>query len=207
MYESWRRAAARPWANERLVMIMVSTALVMSGQGAMAPVLPLFAKSLGVGVAGVGMTLSVFGLSRLLLNVPLGTLADRHGRRILLVSGPLVSALGMIGSGFAANLIELAVWRFVAGAGSAMYMTGAQIYLVDISNPENRARMIGANQAALLFGVSIGPGIGGLLAELLGLRAPFFAVGAASLVAMLYAWLRLPETRPLSPAPDSGTTD
>jgi MFS family permease len=100
------------------------------------------------------------------------------------------------GSGFAGDLIELALWRFVAGAGSAMYMTGAQIYLADISGPENRARVIGANQGALLFGVSIGPGIGGLIAELLGLRAPFFAVAVAAAVAALYAWLRLPETAP-----------
>jgi MFS family permease len=191
-----KRAAAWLRSNERLALIMVSTALVMAGQGAMAPVLPLFAKSLGVGAAGVGVTLSVFGLARALLNVPFGALADRRGRRTLLVNGPLVSALGMLGSGFAGDLIELVLWRFVAGAGSAMYMTGAQIYLADISGPENRARVIGANQGALLFGVSIGPGIGGLIAELLGLRAPFFAVAVAAAVAALYAWLRLPETAP-----------
>ncbi len=191
-----KRAAAWWRSNERLALIMVSTALVMAGQGAMAPVLPLFAKSLGAGVAGVGVTLSVFGLARALLNVPFGALADRRGRRTLLVNGPLVSALGMLGSGFAGDLIELALWRFVAGAGSAMYMTGAQIYLADIAGPENRARVIGANQGALLFGVSVGPGIGGLIAELLGLRAPFFAVAVAAAMAAFYAWLRLPETAP-----------
>ena len=201
MFEAPRRALGLLRENERLLMIMVSTVLVMAGQGAIAPVLPLFARSFGVGVAAVGMTLSAFGLARLLLNAPLGSLSDRHGRRLLLVSGPLVSAVGMIGSGFAIDIVQLCAWRFVAGAGSAMYMTGAQIYLVDISTEWNRARVIGTNQGALLFGVSIGPALGGLLADAYGLAVPFFVVGAAAGLAALYAYLRLPETRPAGPTP------
>jgi MFS family permease len=180
--------------NERLAMIMVTTALVMSGQGVVTPVLPLFASDFGASAAAVGLTLSIFALARLLLNVPLGLLADRRGRRILLAFGPLVTGLGMVGSGLAVGITDLLAWRFVAGAGSAMYMTGAQIYLADISTPATRARVMGANQAALLFGTSIGPAIGGALGELLGLRAPFFAVGFASLAASAYGYLRLPET-------------
>jgi MFS family permease len=175
---------------------MVSTVLVMSGQGVISPVLPLYAKSFGVGATEVGLTLSIFALARLLLNVPLGVVSDRRGRRPLLVAGPLVVGIGMIGSGFSADIPQLLVWRFVAGAGSAMYMTGAQIYLVDISTVENRARIIGTNQGALLLGVSIGPGIGGLLADLFGYQLPFFAVGGAAGFAALYSHLRLPETRP-----------
>jgi len=203
MFDRFRSVVALLQSNTRLTVILVSTALVMAGQGVMAPVLPLFASSFGVGAAAIGLTLSTFALARLLLNVPLGILSDRRGRRILLAGGPLVSAVGMIGSGTAGGLLELLAWRFIAGAGSAMYMTGAQIYLIDISTPANRARHIGANQGALLFGVSIGPAIGGLLAELFGFRVPFFAVGAASLLTASYAYLRLPETRTVTDAPDS----
>ncbi len=180
--------------NERVVLIMITTALVMSGQGVVSPVLPLFARDFGVSAAAIGLTLSIFALARLILNVPLGVLADRRGRRILLVCGPLVTGAGMVGSGFALGIVDLLAWRFLAGAGSAMYMTGAQIYLADISSPATRARVMGANQAALLFGTSIGPAIGGALGELYGLRVPFFAVGVASLAAGAHGYLRLPET-------------
>lgn len=193
-----RRALVRLREHERLLMITISTVLVMAGQGVVAPVLPLYARSFGVGAATVGLTLSFFALARLILNVPLGLLADRLGRRVLLVSGPLVTAAGMVGSGLAPGIVQLLLWRFVAGAGSAMYMTAAQIYLVDISTPANRARFLGTNQGALLVGVSIGPAVGGVVAELFGLRAPFYVVGAASLVACAYAYLRLPETRHLA---------
>ncbi len=195
MLDQPRRVVALMRKNERLTLILVSTALVMSGQGVMAPVLPLFASSFGVGAAAIGLTLSTFALARLILNVPLGVLSDRYGRRILLAGGPLISAVGMLGSGASGDLAELLAWRFVAGAGSAMYMTGAQVYLIDISTPANRARFIGANQGALLFGVSIGPAIGGLLAEIYGFRVPFYAVGAASLLTASFAYFRLPETR------------
>lgn len=191
-----RSALAPLRENERLLMIMVSTTLVMSGQGIITPVLPLFARSFGAGAAAIGLTLSVFALARVVLNVPLGLLADRNGRRPLLILGPLVSALGMIGSGFATGIGELLAWRALAGAGSAMYMNTAQVYLADISTSETRARILGANHAALLFGVTLGPGIGGLLGELFGYRMPFFAVGGAGVIAALYGYLRLPETRP-----------
>jgi DHA1 family multidrug resistance protein-like MFS transporter len=181
--------------QERLLMICIATVLVMAGQGVISPILPLFAKKFGVGTAAVGLTLSTFALARLLLNVPLGAASDRYGRRLLLIGGPLVTALGMIGSGFALNIGQLLAWRFVAGAGSGMYMTGAQIYLVDISTPENRARFIGTNQGALLLGTAIGPAIGGAIAQFFGLRAPFWFVGIGALAAAFYSWARLPETR------------
>ncbi len=195
-----RRNLAFMREHERLMMISVSTVLVMAGQGVVGPILPLFAREFGVGAAAVGLTLSVFALARLILNVPLGILADRYGRRMLLVAGPLVTGVGMMGSGLSQSLGELLAWRFLAGAGSAMYMTAAMIYIADISTPENRARYIGTNQGALLLGVSIGPAAGGLIAEAFGLRAPFYVVGAAALTATIYAYLRLPETRPETPA-------
>jgi MFS family permease len=104
----------------------------------------------------------------------------------------------MVGSGFAPDIGQLLAWRFVAGAGSAMYMTGAMIYLTDISNADNRGRFIGTNQAALLLGTAIGPAAGGLMAEAWGLRTPFYVVGGAALFAALYSFMRLPETRQLA---------
>ena len=181
-------------ANERLLMICGSTVLVMAGQGMVSPVLPLYADEFGVTTAQIGLTMTMFGLARMIFNVPMGVLADRHGRRPLLVGGPMVVAVGMIGSGLAPTFAMLLLWRFVAGVGSAAYMTGAQIYLIDISEPRNRARHVAVNQGALLLGVSIGPGIGGLIAEIAGLTAPFIVVGLLALVAAAYAWLRLPET-------------
>lgn len=167
----------------------------MAGQGIVSPVLPLYADSFGVSTTLVGATVTAFGLARLVTNVPAGILADRHGRRNLLVGGPLVTAVGMFGSGIAGSIWVLLGFRFVAGLGSALYMTGATIYLLDIASAEQRGRFIAANQGALLVGVGFGPALGGLLADRYSLSAPFYVVAAAGVATALYSLLRLPETR------------
>ncbi len=172
----------------------------MAGQGVVGPVLPIYADNFGVSAAVVGLTFTAFGLARLLLNVPAGIWADHAGRRVLLVGGPLITAIGMIGSGLAPTIWALLAWRFVAGAGSALYMTGAQIYLIDIAGDDQRARYIATNQGALLLGVSVGPAVGGLLADGYGLRVPFIVVGIGALLTSIYGFFRLPETL----EPDTG---
>ena len=192
-------AVARLRADERLAVICGSTVLVMAGQGVVGPVLPIYARDFGVSTAVVGLTFTVFGLARLILNIPAGMWADRGGRRFLLVGGPLITSLGMIGSGLASTIWTLLAWRFVAGAGSALYMTGAQIYLIDIAADNQRARYLATNQGALLLGVSIGPAVGGLLADAYGLRVPFLVVGVGAAMTSIYSYFRLPETK--QPAP------
>lgn len=196
---TWLRRRLGPvLEHEQLLLVSFSTVLVMTGQGVISPVFPLLSEKFGVGAGAIGLTLTTFGLARLILNVPMGIAADRYGRRLLLVSGPIIGAVGMIGSGFAGSLPELLAWRFVAGAGSAIYATGAQVFLADVSTPDTRARYLGTNQGALLLGSSVGPAIGGFTAEAWGIEAAFVIVGLCSLVAGGYAYWRLPETRHLS---------
>ena len=180
---------------EKLLVLCFATFLVMAGQGVIGPVLPLYAKDFGVSATVVGLTLTVFALARLILNVPAGMIADRFGRRILLIGGPILTSIGMFGSGFAGDIWSLLIWRFIAGGGSAFYMSGALIYLIDIAPSDRRARYVATNQWALSVGVALGPGIGGLVAERWGLAAPFHVVGVIALIAAAYAIFRLPETR------------
>ena len=190
-------------ASEELIVLCFATFLTMAGQGVVSPVIPLFARDFGVTAATVGLTLTVFALARLILNVPAGIIADRYGRRYLLVGGPTITAVGMVGSGMADSIGELLVWRFVAGAGSAFYMSGAMIYLIDIARPEQRTRYVAINQWSLSVGFALGPGVGGLVGAQYGLSAPFYVVGVMSMLTAVYAVVRLPETRHLAEAQDA----
>jgi len=180
--------------NEKLLVLCGATFLVMAGQGVVSPVLPLYADAFGVGTTMVGLTITMFATARLLLNVPAGMIADRFGRRVILIGGPLLTAVGMVGSGLANSIWVLLAWRFIAGAGSALYMGGAMVYLIDIARPDQLSRYVATNQWALSLGVSMGPGIGGFIAERWGLSAPFFVVGVLAVVASVYSFFRLPET-------------
>ena len=189
--------------GDQVPAIMVSTGCIMLGHGIMTPVLPQFCDMLQCSGLELGAALSAFGLARLVLNVPVSVGADRFGRKPLLVAGPLVNSVGMLGCGTSGSIEELVAWRLVAGAGNAMYLGTAQLWLSDIATPETRARIIGANHSALLCGVSAGPALGGFVADATGsLSVPFFVVGAGAAAAGVQA-SRLPETRrPTMPGHD-----
>ena len=179
-----------------VLLLAVSTTLITTGQGMVAPILPLYADSLGVSIATVGLVISVFGLARFLTNMPTAVLSERFGRRAVLIGGPLIAAAGNALAGTVDSLAPLLVYRFIAGVGSAAFITGAVIFIGDISTPANRGRLMSIYQGSFALGITIGPAAGGLIAELFGLRAPFFAVGVVSLLSGVWAFLRVPETRP-----------
>lgn len=168
------------------------------GFGAMIPSLPLYAQSFGVPASAIGMAVAVYGAARFVTALPAGQLADRLGRRPSLAIGGIVSAIGSLWCALAASYPEFIAARFVAGAGAGLVLTTGSVVLADISRPENRARTIAIYQGTFIFAVGIGPFPGGLLAQQLGLAAPFVATGVASLLATLVAWFAVTETRDLA---------
>ena len=180
--------------NQTLLILCATTMVVMMGQGIISPVLPLYAQSFGVGTTMIGLTIAVFGAARLVVNLPAGFISERYGRRVLLFGGPAVTALGSLAGGLAPTFAWLIASRFVAGAGSAMYMTGAIILLTDITTDENRGRLMSIYQGSMLMGISLGPAVGGFVAEGFGLAAPFFLVAVLAVMAMAWSFGRMPET-------------
>ena len=190
--------------NGAILVLCVATAVSMLGQGIISPVLPLFAKEFSVGATAIGLVVGIFGLSRLFLNLPSGVIGERFGRRLLMGGGLLLGAAGLFLTGTAGSIWEMAAWRFVSGAGSAMYMTGAMSFVADISTPQNRGRLMSLQMGSLLLGADIGPIVGGFMADTLGFRWPFYMAGMLSAVAALWVLARLPESRPWAKA-DSGS--
>ena len=172
----------------------------MLGHGVATPILPAFAAELGGAAADIGTAFAAFGAARLALNVPVGMAVDTIGRKPVLVAGAGLSALGMCASGMAYDVPTLICSRLIAGAGASCYLGGVQVYLTDIAPPRAEARVLGANHAALLLGVSLGPVLGGATAELCGLRAPFALIAALNGVAAVHAVTALRETLPSTAA-------
>ena len=142
------------------------------------PVMPLYARELGISPLGFGAIISVMGFTRLVTNVPFAVAADRHGRRPLLVGGSSLAALGMGVTGLATSFGELFLSRVLTGAGGGAQQTGAQLYLADIATPKNRARTMAPLGIAFSAGAAFGPAVGGSIGLSYGLGTPFFFVGA-----------------------------
>jgi multidrug resistance protein len=175
--------------------LMGQVFITMLGIGIVGPVMPLYASSFGVSAVAVGSLVTSFGVARILMNVPAGSLSERFGRRPLLIAGPLIISLAALLTGLASEFNQLIFFRFIQGLGSSLQTTTAMTVLADISTKETRGRSMSLYQGSLLLGSSFGPTVGGLVGEYLGYRAVFFVYAALALLATLWAFSVVPETR------------
>ena len=200
------RALAALKANRGVVALCVAIFFSMVGSGAISPVLPAFAKDFGVGVLLVASTVALFGVARGVMALPSGYMAQRYGRRPVLVGGMALNTVGSLLMPFSKNITQLILYRAIAGFGSSMYAVGAAIYLRDVATKENRARYQSLNELSILVGVSIGPFLGGALAEAWGIRATLFLQAGLAGVAALIALAFITETKEMAQAKDKGVS-
>jgi multidrug resistance protein len=166
------------------------------GFGLITPVLPAYARSFGLSAGAVGLVIGVYGLARFLANVPAGQLAERRGRKPVLILGTAITTVASALMATAGSLPELLLYRLLAGFGAATVLTGGQVMVGDLATPENRGRMMSLYQGFFLVGVGLGPTPGGLLADHFGLHAPFVAYAVFSGLACLVALFVIRETKP-----------
>ncbi|MDQ3987061.1 MAG: MFS transporter [Actinomycetota bacterium] len=163
-----------------LLPIAVTVAL---GFGMVIPVLPLFARSFGVGIALVGLVQLVFGFTRFSFGLVAGLFVDRFGERASTVTGILVVAVSSYAAGLSDSFGELVISRGFGGAGSALFIAGLMNRVLQIIPPEAMGRATGVFRSSFLVGIGAGPLFGGILRDQLGLRAPFHIYATGLLVA------------------------
>jgi MFS transporter, ACDE family, multidrug resistance protein len=127
----------------------------------------------------------------------IGLLADRYGRRAVLV--PCLTAFGLFGmlSAAAPSFWVLLGLRTLQGVGSAGLINLAVVLIGDHWSGVERARHVGQNAAVLTLSLAVFPPVGGLLTELGGWRLSF-APYAIGLVTAARMWRRLPPSPPAS---------
>ena len=180
-----------------LGFIFVTLLIDVMGFGIIIPVMPRLISELAhikVNEASAygGWLLASFAVMQFLFSPLMGNLSDQYGRRpVLLVSlfGFGIDYLFLV---FAPTIAWLFVGRIIAGMMGASFTT-ASAYIADVSEPEKRAQNFGIIGAAFGLGFIIGPAVGGLLAKF-GLRAPFAAAAALTLLNWLYGYFILPES-------------
>lgn len=176
----------------RVLLLAISTMLMTLGQGIVSPILPLLVKSYGLTAVMVGVAVSAFALARVFANIPAGVLTRVRGARFVLVMGALLAAVGNLLVGLIPNYTALVVFRFVAGAGSALFITAAVIFVAEVSTSQNRGRLMTIYQVSFLLGFSLGPSVGGITAALFGFAAPFYLIALVSAASGVWALAKIP---------------
>ena len=121
-----------------------------------------------------------------------GKAADRYGRKPMLLRASMGMALVLTCMGFVQNVYQLVGLRMLQGTISGYY--AAAITLVATQTPKDRSGWaLGTLSTGAVAGTLMGPLIGGVVAEWLGLRSVFFVIGILLLLAFLAALLFVSE--------------
>jgi MFS family permease len=190
-------------SRKRLYLLFFLVFLFQMGFGLVTPVLPLYADSFGLGEIAVGWVIAIYGVARVIADLPAIWLARRIGNAWAIAVGALMLAVGSLFSGLASSYEWLLVHRFISGAGAAITLVIGQSMVASNPGPYSRGKALSLYQGFFLAGVSCGPFAGGLMADHLGMRAPFFAYAAlaVAVAALAAAQLHRAEKRELEEAP------
>lgn len=162
------------------------------------PVVPLFAQDLGAGAAMVGLINSAFLLTTGISAFPLGLLADRWGRKLVVGAGLLIS----LGTSLLLA-VSVAPWQLLViylffGLGLAAIGPTLMAYVADLSPPSHLGRSYGFYTLSIYTGMSLGPALGGWVADWLGFRLLFVAAAVLVGVVLVLALVFLPSFRQAS---------
>lgn len=161
------------------------------GIGVMLPIIPLYAISLGATPRDLGLLTTAFSLANVAAQFSMGFVLDRIDPRIPMRLGIATYAGANFLISTASGVQALLAYRALAGLGGGANIVADRVYLSRIGDPARLAYLNGLLGSAGSAGALMGPAIGGLLAQVADLSAPFLVVAATSTVAFL-ASLRLP---------------
>lgn len=158
------------------------------------PALPLLARDLAAPMPAVQLTMSALLLAFGLAQLVAGPLADRHGRRPVLLWGLSLYTLASVGATLAPGIEWLVAWRAAQGLGLAASVVCARAMVRDLYEPSQGAHVMSRGLSGLGLIAIVAPGLGGLMAATAGWRAALGLVALAGLITLAYVVWRLPET-------------
>jgi len=160
--------------RDRNLRIIFSVTLIsVLGVASITPAFPRIIRDLGIEPRQVGLLITTFTFPGMILAPFLGVLADRYGRKRILVPSLLLFGLAGSACGFAGSFHVLLVLRFFQGTGAAALASLAGTIIGDLFPGKERATAMGYNATVLSVGTASYPAIGGAMA-LFGWYYPFF---------------------------------
>lgn len=196
------RQISHPLANiltSKVILLLASLAAISNlSTNIILPAFPDIASQLNVTSQELGLTLSSFFITYALAQLVVGPLADRYGRKRLVVGGLLVFVAGTFWASIATTLDMLIVGRVIQALGVCAAGVLARAIARDLYEGETLARALSLTMIATATAPGFSPLIGSVLNTTLGWRALFVVVGMAAVLIALFYVRGIGETFPAS---------
>src|ERR1022692_2166533 len=189
-----RWPGGHPRRRQILLVLCLSLLVVVLDNTILNTALPTLARVLHAGTSSLQWITDAYTLCFAALLIPAGALGDRYGRRLSLLGGLAVFALGSTAAALAPGTGMLIGARVVMGLGAAFVMPATLSILNAVFPPKERPQAIAAWSAVTGIGIVIGPTLGGLLlshfwwGSIFLINVPLVAVALAGVL------LTVPET-------------
>ena len=156
--------------------------------GTLVPLVPLFIEGpLKGGELGLGLNAAVFAIAAVFARPLLGRLADRYGRRSIIIGGALTAATGGMLMSQVDSLGLLMALRVLAGVGEAAVFVGSATLIADLSPRARRAEGASYFSVAVFSGIGVGPVFSEWLLDDVNFERTFIAAGGFAILAAVIA--------------------
>lgn len=188
---------SRPAVPPGFWAVWTAVLVDLLGFGIIIPLLPLYAGRFGATPVQVGLLFASYSLAQFVFSPIWGKVSDRVGRRPILLLTIAGSATGSLILGVAGSLTLLFLGRIVDGISGASVAV-ARAVVADSASEAARPRLMGLLGAAFGIGFVAGPVLGSV-ATLVGPSVPFLLAAGISILNLVFAAVRLPETSAAAP--------
>jgi MFS family permease len=179
--------------KRNLLACWVGSFVTVAGMSMVVPFLPLYIEQLGIhSLAGIeqwsGATFGAAYVFAAIMSPIWGKLADKHGRKLMLLRASFGMAIVITLTGFAQNVYQLLALRLLIGLISG-YLASAITLVASQTPKEHSGWALGTLSTGSVSGSLFGPLIGGWLADIIGLRQVFYVTGFFMFLCFLTTYL------------------
>ncbi|GAB2649601.1 MFS transporter [Nocardia goodfellowii] len=185
-----------------LVVLCLSTLVLVIDNFVLAVAVPPLAEDLGAGAQDIQWILDSYILVFAGLLLTAGGLADRFGRRRVMIIGLALFGSASFGATLADSSIEMIVARTVMGIGGALVLPSTLSILITVFDDQERRKAMAAWSAASVLGLIAGPVLGGVLIAHFWWGAAFSINIPVAIIAIVAALVLMPESKGPQTKPD-----
>lgn len=176
-----------------LITLILVTSISVLTMNAFIPSLPALAEDLGTSYAFMQIAVSGYLLMTAFIQLLIGPLSDRYGRRPVILISLVIFIFASLGCVMAEDGMTFMIFR-MCQAAVASGMVLSRTIVRDLLEPNEAASMIGYMTAAMALVPMFGPMYGGAMEEALGWRATFWSFVVFGIAVLWLCWIDLGET-------------